>query len=176
MGEADRGLRRTAALVVALAVALAGCSEEPERGPAEPTKRVTAVDGSFELSVPEDWTTMQKALRDDVVVVERDPGGTDRVLVSLQRSGTGAEQRAITVSNQLSDDGVFCERFDGDETFGDPHLVFDCPVDDGTRQVLVAVVDEGRSALLVFRTRATTLESTADLITPILSSFEWTHG
>lgn len=165
-----------AALLLVTVLLAGGCSSREESEPEAPTKAVAATDGSFEVAVPEGWTTMGPSLAGDVVVAERDPGGRTRLVASHEDGEVGAEQRAITAAGRLSGDGVFCERLDGDETFGEPHLVFDCPLGEGLRQLLVPMVGEGESALLGIRVGGETLADTAEVVGPILRSFAWTDG
>jgi hypothetical protein len=174
---------RRVATAVALCLMVTGCSDSGDgaahdAGGDSGWETVAATDGTGSVDVPAGWTTQRGFLRRPVVIAEHghDPAGSVRVSTYLDE--VGAERAAVESSAILARENVLCDRLDGSEAFGDPHLVFDCPRERSgrpTRRTLLIPLShpEGSALVLVDVDDAETLEDARDLVQPVIESWTW---
>lgn len=167
-------------LVPVLVLGLVACgftappaAPEPQSG----TRAAVSSDGWFAVSLPPGWrqAAVPPGLPGTFLARRADDRGTQLVGNSFGEAD-GAEEAAVWAAASLADGaGIYCERLEDDETFGDPRLLFDCPSDEPRpyHKVLVPVVDGDRSVLLLFQVDGVDLAETATTIRPLLESFTW---
>lgn len=160
---------------LATLLVVTGCSSSTQQESAE-SQVLLSSDDALAVAVPADWTRQPDLEKRTIVLAASGPDGQE-LRVARYPAGQLAEQKAIRQSEVLAGRNVFCERLDGSEVFGDPHLVFDCPVEKGgqvtSRQILVPFEHESGGGLLLVKVAGATLEDAAVVAGPIVESLAW---
>jgi hypothetical protein len=172
-------VRRGVAAAALLAAGQTGCGTSDDSGdPGDPgaqtpVTEVTARGDALTVGVPEGWDVDESAEAGTVVLAANGPDG-GRLRVSVYDDPSGAEQTAIEESALLNARHTVCERLDDDDTFGDPHLVFDCVKDGSSRhRVYVVLVHDDRSALVAVELDAAGLDDAARVVGPVVDGVSW---
>ena len=179
-----RMLRRTApALILALSslATLAACGGATSKGdqPARATPlsgRQETADHKASFVLPTGWVKSQWDLDGPVKFAAVDAlDDTRQIFVSEAKDRSDAEAAALYAAEVLGKQGATCRRDRTDTTFGGTHRVVDCAWRKPTpyRKVMIALGDEHRGAMVLVAGAAKKRSDLADLVTPLLASWEW---
>lgn len=176
-------LRRASLLAVLALTAglLTACGEEEGAGD-EPavavplSGRQETSDGTAAFVLPKGWIKPREELDGKVTFAAIDALDPSRqIFVTTGDSREDAEAEALFVADAYVKQGGTCRRDRHDTTYGEKAWLVDCswtkPAD--YRKVMIAMGDDEKGAMLLVGGTAKQREDLADLITPMLASWEW---
>ena len=174
-----RRLRAVLPLLVLLP--LAACGEEKDAGdePALATPlsgRQETADGKAAFVLPEGWIKPMEDLDGKVTFAAIDALDPSRqIFVTTGDSREDAEAEALFVADAYVKQKAECRRDRKDTTYGGTYRLVDCAWTEPApyRKVMIALGDDEKGAMVLVGGAAEKREDLADLVTPLLASWEW---
>lgn len=175
-----RCLRAVVPLLLLLPLATA-CGEEKDAGD-EPavavplSGRQETSDGRAAFVLPEGWIKPREELDGQVTFAAIDALDPSRqIFVTTGKSRDDAEAEALFVADAYVKQDATCRRDRKDTTYGGQNRLVDCAWTKPApyRKVMIALGDEEKGAMLLVGGPAKKRADLAELITPLLASWEW---
>lgn len=164
-----------------LVLPLTACGGGDDPGTKE--ARATPLSGRQETSdkvaafvLPKGWIKPQQALDGQVTFAAVDAlDPTRQIFVTTGDSRADAQAEALFVADAYVKQKATCRRDRHDTTYGGTHALVDCAwTDPGPyRKVMIVLGDDKKGAMVLVGGEAKSRKDLADLITPLLKSWEW---
>lgn len=164
-------------LLLALAACGGGGSSSDDEARAVPLSgRQETSDGTAAFVLPKGWVKPLQELDGKVTFAAIDAlDPTRQIFVTTGDSRADAEAEALFVADAYVKQKAECRRDRTDTTYGGTYALVDCAWTEPSpyRKVMVVLGDDQKGAMVLVGGAATSRKDLADLITPLLKSWEW---